>query len=597
MSFFTALYLSFKNLLHKKGRTFLTSFAGSIGIIGVALVLAISNGFTNYINSMQSDTLSGYPVTVSTATIDYSSFTSFESGGSSSNVADSDDYAYIYDSGLQQYIKYGHYNYISPNFVEKVKQLESEDSEKGANKELNLVQYNYFTPIKILVKNDDGSISLTANKNSLSILSGSAGSSFYEALSSEDFMMEQYETIYQIDDYDPDNIYNLTLVVSKGNKITSGLLKSLGITPEQNIDGSYKNISFEEICNREFKLVYNDEYYSYDAENDEFSVLDTTDQTALNDLFDGSQVKTLKIARVIRQKEDSDTSLLSSGVMYTSALAKEYRENCAESEIAQKQAERKEAESTAGSYSFYAPFVIDISEFSGMGMLPADGFKNTVEINYFLNNYFKLNIASNEAYELAMQQIGCSSIPQSISFYTKNFDAKKSVTNLIDDYNKTVDEAHQIIYTDQADFLTKTLGAMINIVSYVLIAFASISLVVSSIMIGIITYVSVIERTKEIGVLRSLGARKKDISRVFNAETLIIGFMAGFIGVVISYALCPIISLIVHNLASGISNIATLNPLHALILIVISMALTLISGSIPSKIASKKDPVECLRSE
>ena len=197
---------------------------------------------------------------------------------------------------------------------------------------------------------------------------------------------------------------------------------------------------------------------------------------------------------------------------------------------------------------------------------------------------------------MAMQQIGISTIPQSIVFYAKNFDAKKEVSAMIDKYNATVDEVYKIVYTDTSEFLTSTLGAMINVISIVLVAFAGISLVVSSIMIGIITYVSVIERTKEIGILRSLGARKQDISRIFNAETLIIGALAGLIGVGVTYLFCPIINTIISSLAN-VNGIANFSPIHALILILISMALTLISGSIPSKIASKKDPVECLRTE
>ena len=244
---------------------------------------------------------------------------------------------------------------------------------------------------------------------------------------------------------------------------------------------------------------------------------------------------------------------------------------------------------------FYIPLTVDISEMQNI----LAGFENMTSstvIETFLRYFFKTEITLEEAYQMGVQQIGVSTIPQSIVFYPKNFDAKGQVTTMINKYNESVESVYKIIVSDNSEFLINTLGSIINIISIVLVAFASISLVVSSIMIGIITYVSVIERTKEIGILRSLGARKQDISRIFNAETIIIGAFAGFIGVAVTYIFCPIINLIVGNFAS-VGTIAQFNPMHALVLILISMALTLISGSIPSKIASKKDPVECLRTE
>lgn len=594
MSFFTALYLSLKNMLHKKGRTFLTSFAGSIGIIGVALVLAISNGFTNYINSSQSSALSGYPVTVSTATIDYSSFTKKpEQGEEPTEKTD----VSIYESSMEQYTEYGHFNYLKPEFVQEVRDYEAKDKAKQ-KRDLRLVQYNYFTPLKVMAKKDDGTYGISTNKNSLSILSGSGRGTFYEAINDNDFIDENYESVYQTADFDLQNEYEMTLVLEKGNRLKKSILDDLGISLTRDATtGKYANISYEDLCKKEYKLVFNNDFYFYDAENNTFSTILSADQAKLEEVYNSDTTKTLKITRILRKKEDANTSLLASGVMFSPKLASDYRDNCKNSLIAQKQAELKQSEVDLNSdnYTFCAPFEIYIAEFAGI--IPSS-FDGTQQINGFLNSTFKLQISSEEAYELGMQQIGVSNIPQNIVFYANNFDAKTDVVNFIADYNATVDDAHQIVYSDQGDAVMKTLNNIINIVSYVLIAFASISLVVSSIMIGIITYVSVIERTKEIGILRSLGARKKDISRVFNAETIIIGFMAGFIGVAISYIFCPIISAIVKNVAdNAVSNIAVLNPLHALILIATSMLLTLVSGSIPSKIASKKDPVECLRTE
>ncbi len=594
MSFFSALGLSLKNLLTKKGRTFLTSFAGSIGIIGIALVLAISNGFTGYIANMQSSTLSGYPVSVSAATIDYSKFSSFEID--EDEEGGNDSYVTVYESSLQKYVKYGHYNFLGTDFLNRVKEFERSEKEKNGTENISLIQYNYFTPLKILVRRADGTINVTQNSNSLSIISGSGKGIFYEALSSSELIDREYKEIYKSADYSSEDIYGLTLVIEKGNKMSKALLESLGVAVTQKTGSTdYENISFDEIVSKQFKLIYNNDYYKYDSENDKFTILDSTNQTELESLY-SSASDTLKITRILVQKEDSKIELLSSGVMYSSKLAEMYRENCKQSEIAQKQTALKlsQQDSPTG-YTFYTPFVIQIAEFSSM--LPPNGFTSTAEINYYLKNIFNFNVSTEEAYQLAMQEIGISEIPQSIVFYPNNFDGKTSVTEMIDLYNQDSDEAHQIVYTDNSNALLSTLSSLINIISYVLIAFAGVSLVVSSIMIGIITYVSVIERTKEIGILRSIGARKIDVSRVFNAETLIIGFVAGVLGIGISYLLTLPINLIVSGLTNGINNIAVLNPLHALMLIAISMILTFISGLIPATIASKKDPVECLRTE
>jgi putative ABC transport system permease protein len=589
MSFFTAIRLSLNNLRTKKGRTFMTAFAGSIGIIGVALVLALSNGFTNYINYMQSDSLSGYPISVSTATIDYDKFNSFEVQTDSTDTSNG-DYVVVYDSTMQKYIKYGHYNIIGKDFIEKVENFK-QNNEKLQQKQVNLIQYNYFTPFKILFEYG-GNMNLTVNSNKLSIMTGESKGVFYESLSDEDFMLSQYDEIYKTDDYNKDDKYGLTLVVDKGNKLNSSILKSIGIDVVSNGDGTYKNILFSDICSKTYKLITNNDYYSYDSESDSYTSLTNSNQTELTNLYNSSSTKTLKINRILRQKEDSTISLLSSGVMFSSTLAKEYREDCKTSDIAVKQNARKSTQST--NYVFYDPLKLSIAEFNGI--LPKDGFVDTDSINSFLTNSFKITMNIDEAYDLAMQQIGISTVPQSVFFYPNNFDGKNAVINMIKEYNSSADSLHQIVYGDQSEFITSTLGKIVSIVSYVLIAFASISLIVSSIMISVITYTSVIERTKEIGILRSIGARKKDVSRVFNAETIILGFISGFIGIMISYVLCVPITLIIKSL-SNINNIADLSIIHSIILIGISIVLSYIAGLVPSKIASKKDPVAALRSE
>ncbi|HAJ77634.1 MAG TPA: hypothetical protein DCO89_01005, partial [Clostridiales bacterium] len=446
---------------------------------------------------------------------------------------------------------------------------------------------------KFLIKKSNGNINFVYSPNSISLMSGSNYKIFYPELSDSSFIYQSYDVVYTADDYDASNMYGLTLVLNKGNKISYSMLQSLGLTLTRDAEtNKYNPVSFKDICDSvQIKLMYNNQYYEYDGGTDTFTV---KTQAEINDMFDDASLSTLKITRIIAPKEDSNTSLLQAGVMYTNALHESYLQNCENSLIAQKQTLRKLSEEGTNNQTFYVPFKIDVNEVPNV---TADfNLIDTNSIIQFVQSFYKCTITQEEAYQMGMQSIGTSTIPQSIVFYPKNFEAKKQVSKMIDDYNLTVDKAYQIVYTDSSEFLTNTLGAMINVISIVLIAFAGISLVVSSIMIGIITYVSVIERTKEIGILRSLGARKQDISRIFNAETIIIGLLAGLIGVAVTYLFCPLINIIVSGLA-GVSGIANFNPFHAVVLIIISMALTLISGSIPSRIASKKDPVECLRTE
>ena len=338
--------------------------------------------------------------------------------------------------------------------------------------------------------------------------------------------------------------------------------------------------------------MFNDDYYIPNSENFEeitaFSKLEEGGQEALGKAFEDSAV-TLKISGIIRVKEDAPVTLLSTGVAYMPDLGEYYRNNCNQSLIAQKQLSIKETN------KFLDNYVIEVSEVS---ILPKDGFASVEEINQFLQMCYGYTLEEDEAFELAMQQIGISQIPTGIYFYPKNFDAKDSIIEMIEAFNQTqTNENKKIVYMDATGFLTETLGSVINIISYVLIAFAAISLVVSSIMIGIITYVSVIERTKEIGVLRSLGARKRDIMNVFNSETFIIGLCAGIIGGLLSLILTVPINVIVGSLVPEIGTIAVLKFTHVLILTAVSVALSLISGLIPARIASKKDPVVALRTE
>lgn len=596
MSLLTAFSLSFKNLFTKKAKTLLVSFAGSIGIIGIALVLAVSTGMTSYVNSVQSDALGNYPITVSAISIDMEKFGSIDMGGQDDDESVDGDILVPYKQ-FSQYITYGHYNNLTTDFVNYVKTFEEEDKQNG-NEKLNVVEYNYFNPVRLLTRNESGTVSYVQRINATSILSGGSSSPLYPMVDNMEFVMNQYDLIYgEMPTVQDGQSYStdMLLVVDEGNKVLSSTLMALGIFPTTNVSGQYENISFEDIVGKEYKVLFNDDYYMPDSNNFEditrFDKLDISNQELLSEKYNSLDV-TLKISGVIRLKKDAPAQILTSGLVYMPSFESAFSEDCKNSLIARKQLANKE------SYEFYDNYVVYIAELTSL--LPEDGYANVDEINGFLQSQYGYTISNDEAFELAMQQIGISSIPVSIKLYPKNFEAKDAIIQMIDEYNYGVtNENAKIVYSDTTGFLTSTLGQIVNIISYVLIAFAGISLVVSSIMIGIITYTSVIERTKEIGVLRSIGARKKDISRVFNMETFIIGLSAGTIGVLVSWILTFPISGIFKAISAGsiTANLAILRVDYMVILIVISVVLTLIAGLFPARIASKKDPVKALRTE
>ncbi len=614
MSIFTAFSLSFKNLMSKIGKTLLVSFAGSIGIIGIALVLAVSTGLNSYISAMQSNALGNYPITVSAISVDMDSFKSFGNEDDSSGGSEDEIVPY---NPMVQYVKYGHYNNLTSNFVNTVREFEKQDKENNSEK-INVIDYNYYLPVRLITKNvktQEGSTeqitySYAVRKNTTSILTGSSSSPIYPMLNNTDFVMEQYDLIAgEMPKQNTGSSYStdIVLVVGAGNKISVSTLSALGIEYEAVSASSYKNISFDSIIGKEYKVITNDDYYSpkYEDgytqtgnESDDFAHIDSfnklaiNDQTALKNAYTSSTI-TMKISGILRIKDDG-IELLNDGLAYMPSFEEFYSQNCQNSLIVRKQKANKQA----GNLKFLDNYVLSVSEISSI--LPRNGFASIEEINEFLDKQYGYTLSDEDAYEVAMQQLGISSIPISIRFFPKNFKGKDSIINMIKDFNATcTEEKDKIVYSDTTGFITSTLGQMVNIVSYVLIAFAAISLVVSSIMIGIITYTSVIERTKEIGVLRSIGARKKDISRVFNMETFIIGLTAGLIGVIVSFVLTFPISKIIIKVAAGAvtTNMAILKVTDMVILIAISTILTLLAGLIPARIAAKKDPVKALRSE
>lgn len=538
MSLFTATSLSFKNLLTKRGRTLITSFAGSIGIIGVALVLALSSGLSAYMSSMQSDTLSGYPVTISTGeqTIDLTERPGEDNNTSTYTEYPDENILYSYDSE-ENTTK--HSNVITQDYLNYIDDLETE-----LPGTVNNISYKYGVNINLLAKGQDTPVKFEtmAASGAMAALGGS-NTYWQELPENDDFILSLYDLVGEGSRM-PTAKNEVVLVVDEYNRIDKEFFDKLGIT--ENTE-EYKLTDF--IGKSILKIVPNDDYYIQNG--DLFTAASPADYEKLYDSDSGTE---LTIVGILRPKEDATSSYLTTGIAYTPDLTAAVVEDAQNSKIAVAQ---------KGS-----------------------------DKNVLLGTVF----ADDKTKENALLLLGADATPTGIDIYPKDYESKDKIKEYLDKYNDGKSDDDQVVYSDLAEMITSMTGTLLDTVTYVLVGFAAISLIVSTIMISIITYVSVIERTKEIGILRSVGARKKDISRVFNAETLIIGFTAGIIGVGLSYLLTIPINAVIGNLV-GITGIASLNPLHAAVLIIGSMLLTLIAGFIPSRMAAKKDPVAALRSE
>lgn len=590
MGFWTALVLSFKNLLTKKGRTFMTSFAGSIGIVGIALILAVSNGFTGYIDNLQSNTLSGYPIAVSTIAVDMETIMSGDiTLGKDKNENQFPDLDHIIVDTPQTTVNLAtmaHYNYLSPAFLQYIKDFEQQDAKRSeSDKLMNDISYSYASPLVVITK-QNGDVKKISTEIENNPLTGEISSIFYEGLDNPDFVKSQYDLLYG--KY-PQGKNEVALVITKNNKISQKLLNKLGFeTPLKDDGQTYEEIKFSDICGengeggKQYQIVLNDQFYNpiYDGDNlKEFGVNDVTT------LYDHEKNIKLNVTAVLRVKETSPMEIYSTGIAYSPELTKYISDIERQSFIVKSQ--------LASTEKIYVPFQMEVATIK-------EGFDSISKMKAYVALGFNVELSTELCNEYALQMLGASSIPIGIKIYPKNFDAKDKITTYLSEWNATDEgKTNHIKYSDATEMLSSTMGQMVNIISYVLIAFAAISLIVSSVMIGIITYASVIERTKEIGVLRSIGARKKDISRVFNAETMLIGVCSGLIGVLLAFALTFPISAIIKAVAGGAiaESLAVLDPLAALVLVVISTSLTLISGLVPSRIAAKKDPVKALRSE
>lgn len=573
MSFKTALGLSFNNLKTKKGRTILTAFAGSIGIIGIALILSLSNGVNKYIERVEAETLSSYPLTIMEESADLTEIMGILASGKDKEINHDKDK--IYSNTIMNKMFNSFVTKVSKNDLKTFKKYLDNNDEIG--KYVNEIKYSYNIDLNIfntyngeLVKVNPSNLMSDLgmiNSNEMSSMYSSFGIGsndvFVELMDNKENVLSQYDLIYG--SY-PEKYDEVVLIVNSNNEISDYTLYALGLKDQkmlkemmynvmkgEEVDDTNLEFSYEDICNIEFKLMINTDLFTKEGNR---YVDRSNDLNYVNSILDKSVP--LKVVGILRGNEDSVSYVSKTGgVGYTSKLTEYVINNVKNSSIVHEQ-------------------------------------ENNKEVNIFTGSSFELG----ESYEDNLRKLGVTSVdnPSSISIYSKDFEAKENVVRIIDEYNKKASEEEKITYTDTIGLLINNVTTIVNIISYVLIAFVSISLVVSSIMIGIITYISVLERTKEIGILRSIGASKKDIARVFNAETFIIGLFAGCMGIIITLILNIPINVIINNL-SGISGITKLPLVGSIMLIIISVLLTMLGGLIPSKIASNKEPVLALRTE
>lgn len=573
MSFKTALGLSFNNLKTKKGRTILTAFAGSIGIIGIALILSLSNGVNKYIENVEAETLSSYPLTIVEESADLTEIMGILASGKDKEINHDKDK--IYSNTIMNKMFNSFVTKVSKNDLKTFKKYLDNNDEIG--KYVNEIKYSYNIDLNIfntyngeLVKVNPSNLMSDLgmiNSNEMSSMYSSFGMGsndvFVELMDNKENVLSQYDLIYG--SY-PKKYDEVVLIVNSNNEISDYTLYALGLKEQkmlkemmynvmkgEEVDDTNLEFSYEDICNIEFKLMINTDLFTKEGNR---YVDRSNDLNYVNSILDKSVP--LKVVGILRGNDDSVSYVSKTGgVGYTSKLTEYVINNVKNSSIVHEQ-------------------------------------ENNKEVNIFTGSSFELG----ESYEDNLRKLGVTSVdnPSSISIYSKDFEAKENVVRIIDEYNKEALEEKKITYTDTIGLLINNVTTIVNIISYVLIAFVSISLVVSSIMIGIITYISVLERTKEIGILRSIGASKKDIARVFNAETFIIGLFAGCMGIIITLILNIPINVIINNL-SGISGITKLPLVGSIMLIIISVLLTMVGGLIPSKIASNKEPVLALRTE
>lgn len=685
MSFLTALSLSKNNLLTKKARTILTSFAGSIGIIGIALILSLSNGVQTYIDAVQEDTLSTYPLTIDETTIDFQSMMEIMMDTAEPDENRPADRVYSRNStGLM-------INAMSAGSSQNnLKEFKTylENKKDVLEQYTSDIKYSYSTVMNIYKENDEGEIiqvnpsqvyealgmgsqisdMQSSSIGSMSPIMSSTSNMWSEMIDNQDILDAQYDVIAG---RMPENYNEIVVVVNKYNEIDDFSLYSLGLKDVnelsemmnavqnmETVDESITEYSYDEILNLRYRLILNTDYYKKDGSK----WVDISDDEEYMKSVIENGIE-LKVVGILKPNEEASAQSISGVVGYRSDLMTTLIERINDTEIVKEQLadpetdvftglkfEESQDEESASREELLAKIGYDqlsddekakidalsdeqlaeaVSRMSAAGsesemsreeMLAAIEYdkmsdEEKAQIDSLTDQQLSAMIemmqqqqeaASPEkpetTYEENLSILGVASIdtPSSINIYPKDFASKESIENIIKEYNEKAEaegnEENIIQYTDMVGLMMSSVTSIIDAISYVLIGFVAISLVVSSIMIGIITYISVLERTKEIGILRSIGASKRDISRVFNAETIIVGFTAGAIGIAISYLLTIPINMIISHITEAPVR-AAIPTAGAVILIIISMLLTFIAGLIPSRIAAKKDPVVALRTE
>lgn len=615
MSFVTALSLSLNNLMTKKARTFLTAFAGSIGIIGIALILSLSNGVQSYISSVEKETLSSYPITIQDNSMDMSVMMQTMMGMNAESKEHADDK--IYSKQMINDIMETMSDQMDKNNLAAFKEYLDNDSafkehtkaiEYGYNLKLNVFNEHgknglvQVSPNQVMEKLGFGN--MAQMQESFMGAQASSNNEVWNKLPENKTLREEEYTLLKGNW--PKKYNEVVLAVDGDSEITDYALYSLGLLNQDDLSDNFEALqkgkeikkdeqvsyTIDELLDMEFKLVLNSDLYK----NMNGIWIDMSDDEAYveNAVKNG---ETMKVVGIIQPKEKALSKSEMGGIYYTNALEKHVVEEVEKSDIVKEQKENKDTNVFTGTpFSKNEKFSLSsLSDEQKMQM----AMLSQEDLAAYMSSY---NDNVNATYESNLEKLGAVDMnsPSYINIYAKSFDDKEAVADLINTYNEKQEadgkESNVISYNDIVGTMMDSVTSIIDMISYVLMAFVSVSLIVSSIMIGIITYISVLERTKEIGILRAIGASKKDISRVFNAETFIIGLISGLIGIGITVALNIPISMIIEDM-SGVANVSSLPFAGGIVLVLISLVLTIIAGLIPSRIASKKDPVEALRSE
>lgn len=614
MSFKMACSLSLNNLMTKKARTFLTSFAGSIGIIGIALIMSLSHGMQSYIDQMENDTMASYPIEIQANSSDMSTLMTTMMGmkKKTEEHKDSKIYSRPYVEDVLESLSSSKKNNLSAfkSYIESSKGKEFRKTAKAIEYDynLNLQVYNENTDSGLVQVSPNGLLDKLGMSDMMSIQSQFMDSS---AMTNDQVWLSLPESKKLRDDeYQlvegkwPTNYNEVVLEVDENNEITDYALYSLGLLDQDELVKNYQKIlngetdkisktnlksySVDDILSLKFRLVLNSDLYQ---KVNGLWINQSENESYMKDVV--SKSPEINVVGIIKPSDSTVSQPTMGGVYYTKAM-EEYVTSKTENAQIVKEQKTNPNINIFTQAEFASGQKMSMSNLTNEQMMQLSSMSQEELMNYM--NTYNENI--NATYDSNLTKLGVAdySTPTKISLYASSFDGKEKLSDLITSYNKKQTKSNVITYNDFIGAMLSSVTSVVNIISYVLIAFVSVSLIVSSIMIGIITYISVLERTKEIGILRSIGASKKDITRVFNAETFIIGLISGVLGILITLVLNIPICMVVENM-TGVAHIAKLPVNGAVFLILIDLVLTILAGLIPSKIASKKDPVEALRSE